>query len=339
VTRSSKRAIAPVLIAAALVALLAGCGSSGSSATTTTSASGAPVASAQGVPRLGHVFVIVGENTSLSQITPAHAPYLANTLKPRAAWLANYHSLRHTASLGDYVGMTSGQFTKCEANDALPIHCHQTVPNLFSQLDRVQIPWEAWNESADNACDFVDHGAAWAKNTFSAHHQPAIYYTNVEGGKYDESITPTPECLHRDLAMGSTGPNDTAAFDQAVAAGSVGDFNLVIPNDCENGHDPCGTHDPVKQFDDFLAREVPKIEASPAFGSNGLILITWDEGADPPLNPTHPLALAIGPQVQPGVYGSQRFDHYGLLRTIEDGYGLSHLAAAKQAHSISGIWR
>jgi len=112
----------------------------------------------------------------------------------------------------------------------------------------------------------------------------------------------------------------------------------VIPNDCENGHDPCGTNDPVRQFDDFLAREVPKIESSPAFGSNGLILITWDEGADPPLDPHHVLALAVGPSVKPGVYPKGPLDHYGLLRTIEDGFGLSHLGAARQAKPISGIW-
>ena len=67
---------------------------------------------------------------------------------------------------------------------------------------------------------------------------------------------------------------------------------MVVPNDCENGHDPCGTRDRVRQFDDFATREVPKIEASPAFGSDGVVLITWDEGADPPRNPTHVLLAA-----------------------------------------------
>src|SRR5437773_26721 len=32
----------------------------------------------EGVPSFGHVFVIVGENTKLNQLTPKHTPYLAN---------------------------------------------------------------------------------------------------------------------------------------------------------------------------------------------------------------------------------------------------------------------
>lgn len=37
----------------------------------------------------------------------------------------------------------------------------------------------------------------------------------------------------------------------------------IVPNGCEDGHDRCGTKDQVEQFDDFLEREVPKIQSSP----------------------------------------------------------------------------
>jgi hypothetical protein len=322
-----------------MLALVA-CGFLTLSALATSSGAASPLplrSSNDGVPAFGHVFEIVGENTSLSQITPTHAPYLTGTLKPQAAWLTNYHSLHHTSSLGDYIGLTSGQFTRCEANNDLPNHCNQDVPNLFQQLDATHLQWREWNESADNACDFVDHGAGWAKNIFSAHHSPSVYFTGISGGKYDEAIRPARECLKNDLPMGSTAPNDTSRFDHALTTGSVGRFNLVVPNDCENGHDRCGTKDPVKQFDSFLAREVPKIEASPAFGSNGLIVITWDEGADPPLGSHHPLTLAIGSQVNSGVYQGA-YTHYGLLRTVEDGFGLAHLGAARNAKPINSIW-
>jgi len=97
----------------------------------------------EGVPALGHVFVIVGENTSRSQITPARAPYLSSALKPRAAWLTRYFALTD-GSLGDYAAMTSGQFVTCEKNNDFPFTngdvpgqhaCHQNVDNLFHQLD------------------------------------------------------------------------------------------------------------------------------------------------------------------------------------------------------------
>ena len=88
-----------------------------------------------------------------------------------------------------------------------------------------------------------------------------------------------------------------SVFDGALAAGSVARFNMIIPNDCENGHDRCGTHNAVHQFDDFVAREVPKIEASPAFGADGLIVVVWDEGSD--ADPLHVGGALLGPQVKP----------------------------------------
>ncbi len=204
------------------------------------------------------------------------------------------------------------------------------VDNLFSQLDAASVTWQAWNESMDNACDYIEHGFDWSFNVYSSHHNPALYYSRVEGGVYSEEEPPSAECLSRVLSMGSTAPNDTSVFEKAVAEGSVGRFDFIVPNDCENGHDACGTSDPVHQFDDFLAREVPKIEASPAFDSHSAIFIAWDEGADPPFEPRHPLALVTGPLVKAGSYG-EPFTHYSLLRTLEDGFGLSHLEKANRA--------
>jgi hypothetical protein len=98
------------------------------------SAPQAPAAGVDGVPAFGHVFLIVGENTSYEQITPAHAPFLTGTVKAQGAWLTNAHSFVKSSSLGQYIAMLSGQYTACEANNDLPDHCHQRVPNLFSQL-------------------------------------------------------------------------------------------------------------------------------------------------------------------------------------------------------------
>ena len=64
------------------------------------------VAGAAGtVPRFGHVFLIVGENTSFEQVTPAHAPFLTGTVKPQGAWLTNNHSFVKSSSLGQYIAM------------------------------------------------------------------------------------------------------------------------------------------------------------------------------------------------------------------------------------------
>src|SRR5689334_610438 len=98
------------------------------------STAAAPAGAAGTVPHMGRVFLIVGENTSFEQITPRHAPFLTGTVKPQGAWLTNDHSFTKSSSLGQYIAMLSGQYTKCEANNDVPDHCHQRAGNLLSQL-------------------------------------------------------------------------------------------------------------------------------------------------------------------------------------------------------------
>ena len=291
------------------------------------------------VPAFGHVFLIVGENTSLAQLTLTNAPYLNGTIKQQGAWIENYRALAD-GSLADYVGMTSGQFTQCEVNNGKPHRCHQDVNNLFNQLDQGSIGWKEWTESATNACDYFDSGADWSKNVYGAHHDPAIYYDDIEGGDYSEARRPNAECIHRVVPTGSTAPNDTSALDAALASGHVPRFNMIIPNDCEQGHDPCGTNNPVGQFDAFLAREIPKIQSSPAFGPNSVIFVTYDEGGDPPTPHRFTVLLAaLGAPVVPGVYdGPIGPNHYSLLRTIEEGFGRPLLKGATSAPPIGAIW-
>jgi hypothetical protein len=293
-------------------------------------------AGTDGVPGFGPTFLIVGENTSRSEVTPAEAPYLNGTLKPQSAWLVRYRAFRRSYSLGNYIAMTSGQFTGCEASDGSPRRCHQDVHNIFNQLDSVGRGWIAWSESADNVCDTTDHGSDWAQNPYVAHHQPAVYYDGVEGNRYGTGRRPAVECRQKVLPMGTTAPNDTSALDTALALGQVGDFNLLIPNNCENGHDACGGP-AVTRFDNFLSREVPKIEALPAFAidGDGVLIITWDEGS----GSNQVLTVVTGPLVTPGVYTDGPFNHYSLLRTIEDGFGVRHIGGAKTATPITTIWK
>jgi hypothetical protein len=49
--------------------------------------------------------------------------------------------------------------------------------------------------------------------------------------------------------------------------------------------------------------------------------------------------LFLGPQVQPGQYPGA-YNHYGLLRTLEDGYRLNgYVGYANDVPAITPIWR
>ena len=173
----------------------------------TVGAGAAPPGSLEGVPAFGHVFLIVGENTSLSEVTARRAPYVTGTLRPAGAWLTRYSALAD-GSLANYVGMVSGQFVRCENNNDFSFTngdvpgqhaCHQRVDNLFHQLDGRGISWQEWTESADNACDLFDHGSTWARNLFSAHHSPAPYFDDIQAHHSSEDVVPSLECRQKVL--------------------------------------------------------------------------------------------------------------------------------------------
>ncbi len=70
---------------------------------------------------------------------------------------------------------------------------------------------------------------------------------------------------------------------------------------------------------------------------NGLLVLTFDESETH--TPGNPIATILaGPMVTPGNYPG-RIDHYALLRTIEDMYGLTPLGASADAAPITGVWR
>jgi hypothetical protein len=301
----------------------------------------------ENVPRFGHVFVIIGENTTYSHLTMRNAPYLLGTIKPASAWLTQYYGATHW-SQANYVALTSGQFTRCEQHDG-GVACHQNVDNLFHQIDLSGQTWKTWLEGGTAKCDTGSGHACPPTGPcpltgFYTTGNPAILYDNVEGANGVWSATAkSQECLHDDIYAG----HPMTIFDQALATGAVPDFNLILPNGCEDGEANCTpVHNRYTQFDDFLRREVPKIEASPAFGRNGVIVVVYDEderagglaGKYGFGQGGHVVCAILSPLAVPGSYGG-RFYHYSLLRTIEDGLRLpGHVGYANDVTAINTIW-
>jgi hypothetical protein len=298
----------------------------------------------EGVPTFNHVYLIIGENTELGQINTSNAPYILNVLKPQGAWFKNYFALTHFSE-ANYVGMMAGQFDHCQQFDGSAASCHQPWENLFSQLDGKGISWRSWMESMPFSCYLASAGSPKDRNHYGPKHNPALFFDNIEGGDYSGTRGTSSECLANDLPMGGTGENDTSAFDAAVQGGDVGQFNLVVPNECEDGHDNCKPQgNPVAQFNDFLSREIPNIQT---YDPTALIIVTFDEGTSNRGDGNghqfsgggNVMFEALGPLVQAGTTSTDTFDHYSLLRTLEDGYDITtYLGGAALATPITGIW-
>ncbi|MDP9242199.1 MAG: alkaline phosphatase family protein [Actinomycetota bacterium] len=290
----------------------------------------------EGVPAFSKVFLIIGENTSYSQLNAGNAPYQETMLRPNAAWLTNYFATSHY-STSNYVAMTSGQYNRCEQLDVKPIDCHQNVKNLFHQLTVAGVSWAEWHESMPAPCYLVNAGSDKTGNAYRPKHSPALYYVNVVG----DYANPSTECTSKVIPAGTTAPNDMSSFNGALRDHTAPNFNFIVPNECEDGHDNCKPQgNPITQFDDFLSREVPLIQAT---YPHALVIVTYDEAQGGgtqyglKFGGGNVLTALVGPQVSPGTY-ADLWNHYGLLRTLEDGYGLSYANNAATADPITGVW-
>jgi hypothetical protein len=104
---------------------------------------------------------------------------------------------------------------------------------------------------------------------------------------------------------------------------------FVSPNMCHDMHD-CS----IRTGDRWLKKHFSRY-ARWAPDNNSLLIVTFDENAG---GSAHSIpTIIVGANVRPGVY-TERLDHYGLLRTIEDVYGLPALGRAKSASPLSTIW-
>lgn len=304
----------------------------------------------EGVPQLGHVFLIIGENTTYEHLTSTNAPYLMGTIRPQAAWLTQYYAATHWSE-ANYVALVSGQFTNCEQHDGGTL-CHQNVDNLFHQLDVAGLTWKTWLEGGSAKCDGGSGGSCSSETAcpltgFYTTGNPAILFDDIEGANgVLSSMSVSQECLQNVIPAGDL-QNPMGVFNNALATGQVANFNFIIPNGCDDGEANCAPiNDRYTQFDSFLAQEVPLIQQSPAFGQDGVIIVVYDEderaGGLASKNGFgeggHVACAVLSPLASAGEFGGV-FYHYSLLRTLEDGFGLpAYVGNANDVTPINGIW-
>ena len=117
------------------------------------------------------------------------------------------------------------------------------------------------------------------------------------------------------------------AFPSNLAA--LPTVSFVMPNLDHDLHD--GT---VAQADQWLQDNLGAYAAW-APKHNSLLVITNDEDDFTPVNRI--ATVIVGAHVKPVSYAG-RIDHYTVLRTIEDAYGLAPIGASARARPITAIW-
>src|SRR5207247_8958935 len=104
-----------------------------------------------------------------------------------------------------------------------------------------------------------------------------------------------------------------------VSGTSTPDYAWITPNMCNDTHD-C----PISTGDSWLQANIPSILNSPAYTSqNSLVLITWDE--DDSSQGNRIATIVIAKSVRAGFRSGVFYNHYSLLKTIEQSWGLAPL--------------
>ncbi|HWF34971.1 MAG TPA: alkaline phosphatase family protein [Solirubrobacteraceae bacterium] len=318
---------------------------------------------AAALPPIKHVFVLIDENESEATTFAAGSPavYL-KSLVAQGAFVPSYYGIGHS-SLDNYIAMVSGQaanpltsadcstFAEFTSPSIDPSTGQETgqgciypanVPSLMSQFDTAGLTWRTYQDSmgvdpvrdggttcahpAPNAADPTIAGAT-PTDQYATRHNPFVYFHYVIDNvpECNANVVPLVPNLQNDLASAATTPN----------------YTFITPSTCNDAHDtPCVNGQPggLTQADTFLQQWVPIITSSPAYKANGLLIITFDEAA--PSDTTACCgettsggglvgAVLLSPYITPGTVTQTPYNHYSMLGSVEDLFGLPRLAAAK----------
>ena len=321
------------------------------------------------VPPVRHVFVINIENKGYDETwgSTSTAPYLAHKLRKKGVLLDSYYGTAHN-SLPNYLAQVSGQAPNpvtqgdCQTYTTFvpsgPVQAPQqqvglgcvyprSVRTLPRQLTNHGLSWKGYMQQARGNCVHPKLGAvdttqhATAKHNYAVRHNPFVYFRSITSRRY--------YCRHHVRRLG-----DLTTDLQHVR--TTPNLTYITPDLCADGHDnPCANGQPggLVQVDAFMKTWVPKILASPAFQKNGMLVITADESDGAVQDSTACCGELSGPNtLKPGILGpgggrvgalvisqwsspntfsSTPYNHYALLASLEEIFGLAKLGMARQA--------
>jgi len=315
------------------------------------------------VPRYAHVFVIVEENKDYAQILdPAAAPNiarLARTYGDASQFFGEVHP-----SEGNYVALLGGDTygvhdddawyckpgavdPSCKGSGEPGYQDHTTAkPSLGLQLEAAGLTWKGYYEDLPAPGSLA---TAAEPPGFDDGGKPVAFYASKHSGFVNFAhVQADPARATKLVGFGQ--------LDADLAANRLPSFALIVPNQCNEMHGLAGPNiAPDCQSDNkagLIARGdrvvgdlVARLQATKAWASdeNMAIVITFDEGA----GRTREGCCAVTPDAisnfggghiptvvitnhgPRGLVDPTPYNHYSLLRTLEDAFRLpEHLGHA-----------
>jgi hypothetical protein len=291
------------LIAFAALASTTGCGGMGASAQAPVNGSIQPdAATAQAAAATGPKFVqlVIFENESYDDVIgSAQAPYITGLSKTWANMTQSF-AITHPSE-PNYLALFSGS-TQGITGDNCPVSF--SVPNLASELIAAHIGFTGFAESMPSrgftGCQAVPDNLP-SGYLYMRKHVPWADFTNIPASDSRPYTKPLSKPPTR--------------------------FTWITPNMCNDMHD-CS----IATGDTWASTNLPKLIAWDQ-KHNGVLILTFDENDGSAGNQIPTILMG---NVNPGQY-SQTINHYNVLRTIENIFGIAPIGASSSASPISGV--
>jgi len=273
-----------------------------------------------------HVFVIMMENTGIEALLGnPNAPWI-NNAAATFGLATSYTGVTHP-SQPNYIAATAGiQGADSDNDETLD------VPNIVDQLEGNGKTWKAYMQSLSLCTSKLAH--ACGDQLYERKHNPFVTFADVQS-------SPARMANIVDFSQLSTD----------LASGNVADYVWISPDQCNDMHGrstagACNFGNIpglISTGDTFLSNTVGAIMSSPAWTGNSVIFIAWDESdftgsgfqgfgddtgccdAIPTKGGGHVVTLVISHSNHSAVTSGVSYNHYSLLRTIQDGWQLGCL--------------
>jgi len=313
-------------------------------------ANAAPAASTvlpedKAIPRYDHIFVIIEENKAYNQIIDNPNAPIINELAKTYGLATHFYGEVHPSE-ANYIAMLGGSTFGIHDDDAF--YCqpgsgdqfcgdakqlgykNHTIasPSLVDQLEAKGLTWKGY---------FEDLPAPGSKAVFAPDPTRALYAVKHNGFMNFKRVQDDPKLAQKVVGL--------AQLTADLQSGNLPNYSHIVFNQCHEMHGlrECNQLQPlIKTADTMIGQVVQQITQAPFWSGagNNAIVITWDEDNNPiskngtqgccgydPTSPAnfgggHIVTLVITNHGPRHVIDNTPYNHYSLLRTTEDAFGI-----------------
>jgi hypothetical protein len=247
------------------------------------------------------IVLVILENTSFADAVAA--PFIGGVIAKQGVLLTDYHAISHPSE-PNYLALVGGSTFAITDNN-------NHIVQADSVADLLEANAKSWHVYAEGYPGRCFLGAT--RGRYALKHNPLLSFSNIQND-----------------ANRCANVTDAKNFVNDFTHRRIADFTMYIPDLDNDGHDKG-----VKYADNWLSKTFGPLLQNTAAMQGVMVVVTFDEG-DGPTN--HVFTALYGPGVKAGMQISARYDHYSLLRTIEDIFGLGSLGKGdSMATSITGF--